>query len=168
MDPARILSPDRGGMATNRYTATEPATRLTRKRLEKKAGIQSVIVWLRSEGWLDWQILAAMYTVSRNFRTAGAAAPENTREYAKMLRKWDGEERGWWPQVPVTGFTIESLTLARNMNSISTLDFWGLQLRQRMPDFPSILRFLAARYRNDEDGMEHDDPFPTVPSPAAA
>ena len=72
------------------------------------------------------------------------------------------------PAVPLTEFSETIVRMADEMNTLSTIRTWVLDLRQRTPDFPAIRQFQNVRYRHDQDDYSHEDPFglaPTAPEP---
>lgn len=46
---------------------------------------------------------------------------------------------------------------------MSTAQVWGLALRTQTPDMKAFERLLGHRYGQNEDDVEHEDPFAALP-----
>ena len=142
----------------NRYEVLIGATRLTLPRVLADDNVREVITSLREEGWLDWQVLSAIWSVSMNWRTEEYGTPPRSHEerFQRMKEPMEVESSDL-PDVPLSLFTRESLTQAINMSLPAVLATWGLELRRRTPDLRAIGRFLDVRYSHSTDDVEHED-----------
>ena len=148
----------------NRYERFGPFTRWTRNRLAASPQFQTLVNMLRSEGWLDWQIMSVVFSIVHSSRVYRDGSPQSEEEYEQRSRRWFGEEQRNWPVVPVEAFSEQEMREMRGVSVASSLQVWDLVLRQLTPDFPAIERFLSVRYGYGSDDIEHPDPFLAVTS----
>ncbi len=151
-------------MAANRY---EKITSLLSKTLPALASIpqfQSVVERLRGAGWLDWHILVAVFNVAVNYRLREAGlntaetigTPEGQRAAAELSQTAEASDMD---PVPAELFDEQALRAARMMGIAPLLLHWGLEPRQRTPDYPAIEQILTLRYGYWSIDAEHKDPF---------
>lgn len=142
-----------------RYMRTVPPIQQTLKRLKSRKTFQKVVSALREKGWHDWHILTALMNVALNHRIHKSGEPSDAamNELTKRLLN-EGESAGDAP-IPVNVFTLDALEAALQTTWINTVRNNNLELYQATPDFPSIEKFLAVRYRYWDIDVPHDDPF---------
>ena len=116
---------------------------------------------LRAEGWLDWHLQTAIHNTVVGYRIeriARSLGPENARRMLERVARSPEVETA--EDIPARLFTPEAINRHRQNAMLSLLNNWGLELRQRTPDFPGIETLLGARYGYWDDDCEHIDPFP--------
>lgn len=147
----------------NRYSNAIIPIRHTLESLQKSAEFGSLIKRLRSEGWLDWHILASINNVAVSYRVrqilGSFANPIEERDLC--FRMMNEPEREDILPIPVSEFSEEKLKMALQVSMISTIKVLGLESRQRTPDFDGISYFLRNRYNYWTDDISHEDPFPS-------
>lgn len=140
-----------------RYEVGERMTRVTRKRWVQTASGARIVSELRDSGWLDWQILGALATLTANWRTTeGKRAVPTRTEFMKQADVLETEDM---PTPPVEAWTMADLEMALRFNALSTAAGLGLVGRQRTPTFDAVLSFLRAKTGFFTDDIPHDDPF---------
>ncbi|MCG8421337.1 MAG: hypothetical protein MJE77_25750 [Proteobacteria bacterium] len=148
----------------NRYKYFGASTKLTLPRLITSNATFKFLRKLRSEGWLDWQILGAVALVAMNYRVSRELgmqepSPDTYRAFAdKYVRK---EEVESWPVVPTSVFTRQQLWMQMILNVVSTLKGAGLVCRQQTPNTEAMLMFVRHKMRYFDDDLPHDDIFAT-------
>jgi hypothetical protein len=144
----------------NRYKKFEVSTKLTLPRLVRTDASRRILMRLREEGWLDWQILGGIaglamnYRVSRDMRRPLSSPDELRMRAEKYLRD---EENASWHQVPIEAFTREGLLMQMSVNILSTLRGVGLVCRQKTPNEAAIRQFVRHKMRYFDDDIPHDD-----------
>lgn len=141
----------------NRYSKLLSPIKFTLCRLQKSDEIKEIVQKLRSEGWLDWHILTAIYNLATNYRinSVGCVMDEQkVAEYANLPEEVD------FPTIPIEEFTEEKMKTALNLSMLSTLRILGLEIRQGTPDFDGIKHFLGHKYNYWTDDIPHENPFP--------
>jgi hypothetical protein len=114
---------------------------------------------LRAEGWLDWQILLAVFNLAKNARLSPIIAPHSSEEQ-KRLRKRFLEPEPPGDPIPPQVFMAQRLRDVAAITLPSTLvNHWHLVLRQNPVDQAALSRLLAVRYMYGQDDAPHADLF---------
>jgi hypothetical protein len=144
-----------------RYSNVIPSIKFTLRRLSKNQQFISTLNKLRSEGWLDWHILAAISMITVNYRVNSQIEPYMDEASIKKLYKihLSKPENEFDLDIPISEFTVENVQMSLKGSMISTLRLLGLECHQMTPDFDGIEHFLRYRCNYWEDDIEHDDPF---------
>lgn len=157
-------------MARNRYEFVTSLLPNTLPALAAAPGFQRVVATLRAEGWLDWHLLTAVYNVAGNYRldqaglnTAERLRTADCRREADRLFRTAAIDEG--EPIPCEVFGEGAVRDARVNALPSLMVNWGLEPRQRTPDYPAIEQLLASRYGYWSIDVGHTDPFD---APAAA
>jgi hypothetical protein len=112
---------------------------------------------LREEGWLDWQILLAVFNLAKNARLSPITAPRSSDEQQRLRDRFLEPEPPGDP-IPPEIFTAQRL---REMAAITLpsalINHWHLSLRQSPVDHVALRRLLAERYMYGQDDAPHDD-----------
>ncbi len=145
----------------SRYSNVIPPIEFTLKRLMTNQQFISTLNKLRSEGWLDWHILAAICTITVNYRVNSQIKPcmdvvEINKLFKYYLFKPESESDS---KVPISEFTEENIQMSFKGNMLSTMKLLGLECHQMTPDFDGIEHFLRHRCNYWDDDIEHDNPF---------
>jgi len=144
-----------------RYSNVILPIEFTLKRLVKNQQFISTLNKLRSDGWLDWHILAAICMITVNYRVNSQTKPyidvvEINKLFKYYLFKSESE---FDSNVPISEFAEENIQRSLKVNMLSTIKFLGLECHQVTPNFDGIEHFLRHRCNYWDDDIEHDDPF---------
>jgi len=154
---------------SDRYQRLGAITKHTLPRLLANPSVNGVLRGLRQEGWLDWQILAAIFGVASNYCVQQAFnternSPKELRALMDMYIR-DPEDKSW-QEVPPTIFTRDRLHLQMVLNTTVVLKGAGLVLRQQTPNQQAVLDFARHKMRYFSDDMPHDDILAVSPAPS--
>lgn len=144
----------------NRY---EKAIRPIRKSLPiwmNDSGFAEKINKLRARGFKDWMIVLIISTMAANYRAnklygnfSLEVAMTKTRN---LMAKEESEDD---LNVPLGIFTDEAIEVQINMTYGAIANTWGLEVRNKCPDFQAWAELLNKRFRNNLDDISHDDMF---------
>jgi hypothetical protein len=149
------------GYLRTRYSNVILPIEFTLKRLVKNQQFISTLNKLRSDGWLDWHILAAICMITVNYRVNSQTKTyidvvEINKLFKYYLFKSESE---FDSNVPISEFAEENIQRSLKVNMLSTIKFLGLECHQVTPNFDGIEHFLRHRCNYWDDDIEHDDPF---------
>ena len=148
-------------MLQTRYVTLAKSLQITDEMLAFSEEFRSTVDALRTRGWLDWHILAAIANIVMNYRfpsdRLNLLSAATQRE---MMQAMSSPESATAEPVPIGLFTADAMNDNRQFAMMSLLKHWGLECQQRTPDIPAIERLLADRYGYWDDDVPHDDPFP--------
>lgn len=114
---------------------------------------------LRDEGWLDWQILSALASITIIYRLRQQGINDVQILFEKLSEQIFIEESEDDVVIPTSEFSEENFKLSLNTGLLSTVRIWGLEVHQDTPDFTAIKDFLDIRYNNRTDDIDHEDYF---------
>lgn len=150
-----------------RYKNSLKPIYLTIENLKNKKGYTEWLNDLREQGWLDWQIILAIYnhvcSYKANRLNSGKVLPsdELIREaYQKAfdeIRKTD--ERENFIDFPLDYFNGPEFRFQLEQTSFIVLGTWGLQNRASFPNFPAIRDFLNHRFNFGIDDIPELSPL---------
>ena len=152
---------------TGRYKNALKGAHLTIKHIKKDQGYKNWIDDLRSKGWLDWQILMAMYNHilsykaslpirEQSFPTDEAYRGAYESEFEKIRRD---DESVNYVQFPLQYFIGDEFELQLNHTGYLVMRTWGLENRARFPNFPAIRDLLNHRFKYGIDDIKSLSPF---------
>ncbi len=143
-------------MLERRYRVGFEASRLTMPRLLDHPEGLSALDSLRAEGWLDWQILVAVGSLSATWRLEAEGMRADSADAREWSRRYAAkrEEENWLPP-PLSVFTHEALNRQLHVNLTSTIRNMKLELRQRTPVFSALKEFVRVKLRYFQDDIEH-------------
>jgi hypothetical protein len=151
-------------MAANRYEKITTLLSNTLPRLSASTQFQQLVESLRSEGWLDWHILVGVYNIAANYRldesdlnTYEAISTASGQRTARALTETSMIDEG--APIPLELFAEAAVRTGRRRGVDPLVRHWGLQSRQRTPDYPAVERVLAARYGYWSIDADHPSPF---------
>jgi hypothetical protein len=150
-----------------RYENALKGTHLTIEHIKKDHGYKKWIGDLRSKGWLDWQILMAMYNhilsykASLPIRRQSFPNEEAQRhafesEFQKIRRD---DESVNYVQFPLEYFIGHEFELQLNHTGYLVMKTWGLENLASFPNFPAIRDFLNHRFNYGIDDIKSLSPF---------
>ncbi|MHB9074889.1 MAG: hypothetical protein ACYC6G_15345 [Desulfobaccales bacterium] len=148
----------------NRYKGAIKPIRLTLPRLLKDDKFRRQIQLLRSEGYLDWEILLLVSSICLNYRLNQLVTIHTPLDDCKQIAEsmMSLEENEDDIEIPASIFTQERIESQKKMQIGTIAMTWGLVLHQNTPDFNAIEKLLDARYHNSEGDVEHKDIFPGI------
>lgn len=144
-----------------RYSKTILPIRYTLESLNRTPDFKETVQNLRSEGWLDWHILIAIFNATINYRVRMQNPYTIDQKILNdaFFNLKDKPENREDPKIPVSEFSEEMLKMHLKFSMISTLKVLGLECHQETPDLKGIKHFLDNRYNYSTDDIEHIDPF---------
>ncbi len=145
----------------NRYELPIVPIKYTLTELLKTTDFKTTVTKLRDEGWLDWHILCCIANIAVNNRAnQNPLAHANPFLFETLLRiEMQTPEISTTPVIPLSEFKEEEMRRQMDVMICSSLANYGLECRQRVPDFEAIMLFLKVRYRYFSDDLPHQDPF---------
>ncbi len=147
----------------NRYQYSTLSIKYTLERCVKHSDIMDTIMKLRDEGWLDWQILSALASITIIYRLRQQGINDVQILFEKLSKQMFIEENEDDIAIPTSEFSEENFKLSLNTGLLSTVRIWDLEVHQDTPDFTAIKDFLDIRYKNRTDDIDHEDYFKQVP-----
>ena len=144
-----------------RYNNLAKGLRITAIKLASSEEFRTIVEELRTGGWLDWHILAAIFNIVMNYRfPVGRFNPDAGVTQQEMIEVAFNPESATAKPVPIGFFGSDAMNENRWLAMLSLLKHWGLECHQKTPDLPAIERLLADRYGYWDEDVPHDDPFP--------
>jgi hypothetical protein len=144
----------------NRYAISQRAVVLTLPKLLRDGRCRNIILGLRAEGFLDWQILSIVCSIVAQYQVEAQFANLQPGDLAtKMSDRIYRAERSNDPEFALNAFSIEAVSMQKRILSIASLKTWRLEINRQTPDFEATKRLLDARYGHSSDDLPHDDPF---------
>jgi hypothetical protein len=130
-------------------------------RLLADTRCRSLILRLRTDGLLDWQILVVLANIVGQWQIERKIAqPIDPRELQRqMTDRWFREERDDDPAFDLSHLTNEIIERQLNVLPVVVFGTWRLESHRRTPDFRAMKRLLDVRYRHSTDDIPHEDPF---------
>src|SRR5690606_6997368 len=142
---------------------------LTLKKVKESELFREELKRLKDEGWLDWQIVMALYNNINDLK-ANNLLRQNGKEYTSHkerseefqktfheIRLKDEEET--YMEIPLSEIIGPNLDLKLKMISAYVLKSYGLDDKSRFPNFEALKQFLDERFRFMEDEVEELSPF---------
>jgi hypothetical protein len=150
-----------------RYKKSIKSLYLTIENLKKQDGYDSWLSSLRSQGWLDWQILMSMYNhaisnKTSRFMSGMTFQSESERQEAfdtnfhKLRRK---DESEIYVDFTLDYFQGEMFQLQLDQTVFLVLKALNLENRSRFPNFPAVKDFLDHRFNFSVDDVEGSSPL---------
>jgi hypothetical protein len=147
-------------MLKRRYENTRKMSKFTLQKLIKLGEFRDTVCRLRSEGWLDWQILGGISSIILNYRTAkimerGPHSPERFKKvFTDMFSK---EEKESDMEVPLSQFNYDDFLFNLKFSLGSTFKGLGYDLKRDTPNFQGMIEFARYRLKYFDDDIPHDD-----------
>jgi hypothetical protein len=144
-----------------RYEKIESLVTITLKEALKNQEFVGTIKRLKEKGWLDWQLLTAIWLICVDYRVRlNDYATSNNQIYDTLFSAlmYDPETIQSSP-VPAVEFSESRLLFQMHANMIHSIHIYGLEIHQKTPDFNAIFDFLKNRYRFVSDDITHKEFF---------
>ena len=144
----------------NRYEISQQAILLTLPRLIRDDRCRNIILGLRAEGLLDWQILGLAASIVAQYQVQAEFPDRDPRTLGKELadRVYRTESVND-PEFDLNAFSTETVAMQKKMLAMAALKTWGLEIHRQTPDFEATKKLLDVRYGHSTDDLPHDDPF---------
>jgi hypothetical protein len=122
---------------------------------------------MRAKGWLDWQILMAMFNHILSYKARltieGQSFP-NEKAYRDALenefqKNLKDDESVNYLQFPLEYFVGQDFEHQLNNTGYLVMRTWGLENLARFPNFPAIRDFLDHRFNYGIDDIKSLSPF---------
>ncbi len=150
-----------------RYENALKGAYLTIEHLKKDLGYEKWIGDLRNKGWLDWQILMAMYNHILSYKASLPIREQSFPDEERRRRAFESEfqkirrddESVNYVQFPLEYFNGQEFELQLNHTGYLVMKTWGLENLASFPNFPAIRDFLNHRFNYGIDDIEGLSPF---------
>jgi len=145
----------------NRYETTSRGLRLTLPRIVKDRRCRRLLLRLRAEGALDWQIMNALLTMVAQWQVeAKLARPLAPTGDTRMImdrafRKEQDDDKPFDLGV----LTEPRMRMQLKLGIPAAFRTWGLISHRQAPDFDAMKRLLDERYQHSADDVPHTDPL---------
>ena len=145
----------------NRYETTARGLRLTLPRIVKDNRCRRLLLRLRAEGVLDWQIMNALLTMVAHWQVeAKLGRPiRATGDSEMMMRRAFREEQDDDAPFDLGVMTERRIRMQLKLGIPAAFNAWGLMSHRQTPDFGAMNRLLDERYRHSTDDIPHTDPL---------
>lgn len=152
-----------------RYKNCIGVIHLTLERLKKSDQFNQELTRLKDEGWLDWQILLALYNNIVDLKAKNSLG-QNGKTYANDEEWLEDFQRAFheirlkdetetYVEIPISELIGQNLELHLKQISVHVLKSFGLENKSRFPNFEALKTFLNERFRFHEDEVEELSPF---------
>jgi hypothetical protein len=152
-----------------RYKNCIGVIHLTLERLKQSEQFVKEHSRLKGKGWLDWQIVLALYNnildlKAKNLLAQNGKSYANDEEWLEDFQKTFHEirfkdETETYVEIPVSELICENLEFQLKQISAHVLKSFGLEDKSRFPNFEALKSFLDERFRFQEDEVEELSPF---------
>jgi hypothetical protein len=145
----------------NRYETTTRGLRRTLPRVIKDNRCRHLLLRMRAEGCLDWQILNALLTIVAQWQVeAKLGRPISpTGDSSLMMDRAFREERDDDPHFDLALLTEQRIRMQLKLGIPAAFKTWGLVSHRPTPDFDAMKRLLDERYQHSADDIPHPDPL---------
>jgi polyhydroxyalkanoate synthesis regulator phasin len=152
-----------------RYKNCLGVIHLTLDRLKQSREFSAELSRLKDKGWLDWQIILALYNIIVDLKVKNLLA-QNGKTY-KTEEEWIEDfqktfheirfknESETYVEIPISELIGQNLEFQLNHLSTHVLKSYGLENKSRFPIFEALRSFLNERFRFREDEVEELSPF---------
>ncbi len=157
------------GNINGRYKNCLKAIHLTLERLKDSIEFNSEIERLKKEGWLDWQIVLALYNniidlKSKNLLQQNGKSYSSDEEWLVDFQNVFHEirfkdERETYVEIPLNQIIGENLDFHLQQGSIHVLESFGLENKSRFPNPQAVRDLLNERFRFEIDENIEFSPF---------
>jgi hypothetical protein len=145
----------------NRYETTTSGLRLTLPRVIKDNRCRHLLLRLRAEGFLDWQILSGLLAIVVQWQVeAKLGRPiSHMGDSRAMTDRAFREEREDDPKFDLALLTEQRIRMQLKLDIAAVFKTWGLFSHRPTPDFDAMKRLLDERYHHSVDDIPHPDPL---------
>ena len=147
---------DNSALLERRYNRPMHSLRFTLPRLQRSSQFRATVRELRSEGWLDWHILAAVASAAINERNPLGDQRSLVVYARKFQNAMDRDEEETDPELPLSLFETSKIRAQIMIVMLSSVKMLGLTSHQSTPDLEAIKTFMAKRHRYLDDDIPHE------------
>ncbi len=143
---------------SNRYNNIIKCNKYTIKHIIRDPRVKIAIKRFKSEGYLDWHILACIFNSKINFLVNELLKQGFSREFCieEIKRITEIPEKSNEQLiVPIEEFTYEKLKKEMNRYVLATLQSYDLEFKNDSPPYEAIEDFLIQRYNFKTDDVTH-------------
>lgn len=154
-------------LITGRYKNMVKKMYLTIEHIKKDEGYGDFLTKWRNDGWLDWQIVLAMYNHMLSYKTNGFVRrgeyksdeefQEAFNEVFFELRKAD--EKDVYVEFDLDFFSGSDFEFQLNHVMVLILNNWDLENKSRFPNFNFLKEFLNRRFNFGADDVITNSPL---------
>lgn len=154
-------------LIAGRYKNMVKKMYLTIEHIKRDERYNDFLTRCRNDGWLDWQIVLAMYNHMLNYKTNGFVRRgeyNSEEEFQKAfhevffdLRKAD--EKDVYVEFDLDFFSDSDFEFQLNNVMVLILKNWDLENKSRFPNFNSLKEFLNSRFNFGADDIIEDSPL---------
>jgi len=153
----------------SRYKNSLKPIYLTLKRIEKFKEFKAQVLSFRKDGWLDWQILLALFNTIIDLKAKNILW-HNGRKYTSDL-EWiedlqrtvdeimNLDEKETYIEIPVDVIIGENFDRQMGLVPVHVLRSYGLESKSRFPDPIALRKFLNEKFRFNTDDVKELSPF---------
>lgn len=140
---------------------------LTLAQLKQDPGYEAWLVGLRSEGWLDWQIVVSMmnfmvsYKANKVIENESFASESNAKQaFQQAFEGMVGEDEKEFPvPFPLAAFQSRDFRHQLEQMAFLALPSFGLERKSRFPNFVAVRMFLNERFNMSQDNVDDHNPL---------
>lgn len=153
-----------------RYSNNIRKIRMTFEKIKDMPDFRSRVDQLRTEGWLDWQILMALMNTAINYK-ANYEIADLKRNYSSedqrrlhfqeiigRLSKEDETIQNYI-DIPIELLLGKDLDMHLEQSSLYVLKSFGLENRSRFPNYKAVRELLNSRFGYGNEDSQKDNPF---------
>lgn len=152
-----------------RYQNSIRVIHITLERLKQSQEFNSELSRLKGEGWLDWQIILALYNNIVDLKAKNILA-QNEKRFSSEEERLENyqkiffeirfkDELETYVEIPINELIGQNLKIQLNQVCIYVLESFGLKNKPRFIIFEKLRSFLNERFRFQEDEVEELSPF---------
>lgn len=153
----------------SRYDIGLKAIHLSLDRLKNLDEFSIVLEELHKNGWLDWQIVLALYNKIIDLKAKNKLRQKNKtysidKEYVEDLQKAFFEimkldENEYYVEIPLNEILGDKLVFQLEQIPIFVLNSFGLENKSRYPNIKAVRELLNLKFRFNIDEIQELSPF---------
>lgn len=160
-----------------RFRAMTPRLHLTLAHLQREAGYAQWLADLRAEGWLDWQIIMAMFNVVLNYKVlrelSNQGLDPRSEDYRQAMhpafeRYQSRDERDCYLPFSLDIFQSQDFRQHLEHTVVYGLKSLGLENKASIPNVEAVRGFLQTRFNLQHDTPDELNPLLTLTEPMPA
>jgi hypothetical protein len=154
----------------SRYSNNIRKIRMTFEKIKDIPDFTARVNELRTEGWLDWQILMGLMNTIINYKANYEIASLNRNYFSEDQRLVhfqeiitrlyeEGETADNYTDIPLEILLGENLHMHLEQSGHYVLKSFGLENRSRFPNYRALRELLNRRFGYDTDDSPTNSPF---------
>lgn len=146
-------------MIENRYSRAWAAARPSLERAFADPGLRELLLEMRNDGLLDWQILGIIWNILCQAQVDANGRLPMAQLGPAFIARSQRAERADDPKVDLSIIDRVRLEGQRHSANVGALRAWGLTLNRGDTGLDGLRRFLDVRFRQAMDDVTHEDLF---------